>query len=29
LAKAVRFASVATAEEKYLEPPHPPTESMA
>ena len=29
LAKAMRFASVATAEEKYSEPPHPPTESMA
>jgi hypothetical protein len=29
LAKAARFASVATAEEKYSEPPHPPTESMA
>jgi hypothetical protein len=28
LAKAVRFASVATAEEKYFEPVQPPMDSM-
>jgi len=29
LAKAVRFSGVATEEEKYREPVHPPTETNA